>query len=212
MANQEVPRVKTSVSEAELTRAFMDTAKELFGVELSKSQLAILIAQNNLETGGRQAMWNFNIGNITHNPSVDSFDYFVSGDKTKDKAGNWVPIKLKFRSYPTLHDAAKDYLRNLKNRGGGKVWNSILQADPAGFSKALKDTKYYEADEKDYTRGMIAGVKAFNKKDSYENAVAGNFSATNVAAPSTGIMGKIDTLLNQFLKAIAETQHNKLVK
>lgn len=212
MANQEVPKVKTPVSEAELTRAFIDTARELFGIELTKSQLSLLVAQNNLETANRNAMWNFNIGNITHNTKFDSFDYFIGGDKTRDKNGNWVPTKYQFRSYPNLHEGVKDYLRNLKHRAGGKVWNTILQANPGAFSKALKDSKYYEADEKDYTKGLISGVKAFNGKNSYENAVAGNFSATPTQKPAQDLLGKIETLLNQFLKAVAEVEQNNFIK
>lgn len=210
MVNQQVPKKNTPVSEAELTRSFMDAARELFDVQLTKPQLAILVAQNNLETGGRKAMWNYNIGNITH--ASDTFDYFMGGDKTKDKTGKWVPTTLKFRAYPTLIDGVKDYLNNLHRRGAGGVWNSILKADPVAFSKALKSTKYYEADEKDYSRGMVAGVKAFNEKTSYEDAVSGNFPTTPVAKAPDGMMGKIDQLLNHFLKSVAEMQQTNLRK
>ncbi len=41
MANQEVPKVKTPISEAELSRAFIDVARDLFKLELNKQQLAI---------------------------------------------------------------------------------------------------------------------------------------------------------------------------
>lgn len=218
MANQEVPKVKTPISEAELSRAFIDVARDLFKIELTKQQLAILVAQNNLETGGRASMYNFNIGNITHRSQVDSFDYFMGGDKTRDKNGNWVPTKYQFRAYPNLTEGVKDYLKNLKYRGKGNVWNAVISADPAQFSKALKDTKYYEADEKDYTRGMVAGVAAFNKRKSYEDALAGNFPAVTPTAPIASapvkkdFLGQIGQLLEKFLSAIAESEHNNFIK
>ncbi len=202
MVNQQVPKVNTPVSETELSRSFIEVASALFGVQLTKPQLSILVAQNNLETGGRKAMWNFNIGNITH--ANDSFDYFMGADKTKDKSGKWVPTTLKFRSYPNLNEGTKDYLNNLHSRGGGSVWNSILKADPVAFSKALKSTKYYEADEKDYTKGILSGVKAYNSNNSYEDAL------TPVKSP--GMLGTIDNLLNHFLQAVAEMQRTNLKK
>ena len=86
------------------------------------------------------------------------------------------------------------------------------------FSKALKDTKYYEADEKDYTRGMVAGVAAFNKRKSYEDALAGNFPAATPSAPIAAapvkkdFLGQIGQLLERFLSAIAESERNNFIK
>jgi hypothetical protein len=190
MANQEVPKVNTPVSEAEMANALSQAARELFNIELTQPQLALLVAQNNLETASRKSTHNFNVGNITH--SNDSFDYFIGGDKTKDKNGKWIPTKFKFRSYPTLKDGVKDYISNIKNRGHGIVWNNILTGDPAAFSKALKKTRYYEADEKDYTEGLKAHVSNFNK----------NYKAppSNVAETT---IDKITNFVNKFLKAIA---------
>lgn len=242
MADQRVKQINTPISEAEMANALIVATKELYGITLSKSQTAILIAQNNLETNHRKAMHNYNIGNITH-VAGDGWDYFMGGDKTKDKNGNWVPTTLKFRSYPNLNVAAKDYIKNIHNRGGGKSWQQIINADVAGFSKALKDSRYYEADEKAYTSALLGGANAFNKKDSYEQAKAGTYEkstaiATNVphdgsAMQSThssevlvpgstksnalpdnkvGMLDKINSFLDKFLSSVAELEGNKLLK
>ena len=216
MTNQEVPKVKTPISEAELSRSFIDVAKDLFKIDLNKQQLSILIAQNNLETGSRASMYNFNIGNITHKSTVDSFDYFMGGDKTRGKDGKWVPTKYQFRAYENLNEGVKDYLKNLKFRGKGNVWNAVMSADPTQFSKALKDTRYYEADEADYTKGMIAGVNAFNKRKSYEDAIAGNFTVTTNSASDKSIkpdfLSEIGKLVDNFLSAIAKSENNNFIK
>jgi len=212
MTNQQVPKKNTPVSEAQLSRAMLDVAKELFGIQLTKPQLALLVAQNNLETGNRKYMWNWNIGNITH--ANDKFDYFMGGDKTKNKNGEWVPTTLKFRSYESLNEGVKDYLGNLKQRGSGIVWNAIMKGDPATFSKALKTTKYYEADEADYTKGITSQVSAYNKRDSYESAISNTTPAATTSAPitNTGFLGQVEALIEKFLKAIAEAQQTDLKK
>lgn len=241
MADQRVKQVNTPISEAEMTRALIDATKELYGISLSKPQIAILIAQNNLETNNRKAMHNYNIGNITH-VDGDGWDYFAGGDKTRDAHGNWKPVTLKFRSYPTLAIAAKDYVKNIHNRGGGKVWQQIMGGDIAGFSKALKNTKYYEADEKEYTNALVGRSNAFNKQDSFEQAQAGTYQksqpvATNVPhdgsamqstyssetlTPTSGkpaaqenkltVLDRINTFLDKFLSSVAELDGKPLIK
>lgn len=174
MADQQVKQITTPVSEAEMTRALIDAVRELYGINLNKEQTALLIAQNNIETDNRRAMHNYNIGNITH-VNGDGWDYFVGGDKTRDGKGGWKPIKLKFRSYPSLNVAAKDYIKNLHNRAGGSVWKEIIDGNAETFSKALKKSKYYEADEKTYTSALSGRVKDFHKGKSYELSQSGNF-------------------------------------
>lgn len=220
MADQELIRTNTPVSEPEMVRALSDAAQQLYGVQLSKPQMSLLIAQNNLETGHRKAMYNFNIGNITHVPG-DGFDYYVSLDHIRNKQGEWVPINLKFRSYPNLLTATKDYLKFLNKHGGGSIWQSILNQDPVGFSKALKHSGYYGADEGDtvdpktgkvkpgYTTNILQLSKAFNKSNSYEKAMSGDFTpsppvSSPVLPQSAGgnVLSRLDVLLNKFLGSL----------
>lgn len=235
MADQRVKQIATPVSEAEITRALIDATKELYGISLTKPQVAILISQNNLETNHRKSMHNYNIGNITH-VTGDGWDYFAGGDKSKDKAGHWKPVTLKFRSFPDLAAGAKDYIKNIHNRGGGGAWKTIMNADIHAFSKELKRTGYYEADEKAYTNALLSGVNSYNKQNSYEKAHSGQFEkaqpiATNVAhdgsamastysseslVPSSNtsaaipekfdFLNKINGFLDQFINSIASSQ------
>lgn len=204
MADQRVEQITTPVSEAELTRALLDAVKELYGINLSKSQVAILVAQNNLETDHRKSMHNFNIGNITH-VKGDGWDYFAGGDRTRDANGNWKPTTLSFRAYPNLATAAKDYVKNIHNRNGGRSWQKIMEEDIPGFSSELKKSKYYEADEKDYTNALLAKSKAFKNQNSYEKA---NDVKTNDLKPTdkgADMLAKLDSYLNKFLSSIASS-------
>ncbi len=217
MVNQQVTKKNTPITEAQISRALMDAARELFGVQLTKPQLALLVAQNNLETGNRKYMWNWNVGNITH-VAGDGFDYW-SGldwlyDAMPDASGitreQKKTIKLQYRAYPDLETGAKDYLKLLKGKANGAIWKKILEADPAGFSKELKKNRYYTAHEEDYTKGIVGQVNAYNKRTSYEDAVSGKTDTPS--KDSTGLLGKIDQLLNHFLKAVAEMQQTNLRK
>lgn len=212
MANQQVPKQVTPVSEAEMARAFIDVARELFNINLTQEQVALLIAQNNVETASRAYMHNYNIGNIIHTDK-DNNDYFIGGDKTRGADGKWKPIQMKFRAYPDLKSGVKDYLTNLKHRAKGNVWQTILSGDPAAFAKALKDSRYYEADEKDYRAGLINHVKSYYKNKSYENAIAGNFKTVSPSqAPRVNKPNRLDTinnLLDKFLSALASSEINR---
>jgi hypothetical protein len=213
MVNEQVPEKITPVSEPELVAAFISAAKQMFNVELTKPQVAVLVAHVNLETGSSGANWsgggvgntsmhNYNIGNIQWTPN-SGLDYFSGGDRTKDAKGNWVPTHFKFRAYPTLEDGVKDYLRNIHSRGNGKVWNAILQGDPSAFSQELKNTRYYEEDESKYEAAMNARLKNFNKGQSYEAALSGN------VAPQKR---DLDSILNQFLSALSSDESHYLKK
>jgi hypothetical protein len=218
MTDQQVPQKTTPVSEAELTAAFIDGAKRLWDITLTKPQLSVLVGHVNLETGSSGAGWsgsgvgnasmhNYNIGNIQWTPGCGR-DYYVGGDRTRDANGNWVPTHYKFRAYPSLASAVDEYLRNIHARGGGSVWRAIMQADPEQFAHALKQTHYYEADESEYAAGMNARVKAFNNRPSYENALAGNFPQPTQQSHTTSI----DDLLNQLLSALSSNQSRYLKK
>lgn len=213
MAEQEVKKTNTPVSEAEMSRAILDAAKELFGITLNKNQLSLIIAQNNLETGSRKYMWNYNVGNITHVPG-DGFNYWTGLDWLYDympDASGFTKeqkrtIKLKYRAYPSLEAGVKDYLSFLKRKGHGAIWEKILAADPVAFSKELKKNKYYTAHEEDYTKGIVSQMNAYNKRNSYENAVAGNFNNSNAnTQQKPSMLSRLDQLLNSLMSALAST-------
>ena len=219
MVNQQVPEKTTPVSQPELVATFISVAKQLYGITLTKPQIAVLVAHVNLETGSSGAGWvgggtgntsmhNYNIGNITWTPNSD-FDYFIGGDRTRDAQGNWTPTHFKFRSYPTLEDGVRDYIQNIHSRGGGKAWNAVLQSDPSSFSHELKQTHYYEAEEDKYTDAMNARLNQFNKGKSYEAALAGNFTTT---PPTNQTNINIDDLFAKYLAALSSNQSHYIKK
>src|ERR1700690_272250 len=119
---QKVKRIKTEVSEPQMAQALINGWKFLFGNAPSKQQIGLLIAQNNLETGHRKSMWNFNVGNITTDGN-GPFNYY--DDLTTDEQvtpGVWKKKNLKYRSYNSLDDGVKDYLKLLSGQKYSEVW------------------------------------------------------------------------------------------
>lgn len=228
MAEEKVQKVQTLITEPQMVQALISEFSKLEGKPPIKAQLALLIAQNNLETGHRKSMWNWNVGNITHKPG-DGFDYWEGLDwlyVSMPNASGFTEeqkktVKLKYRVYPDLQAGVRDYLSLLKRVKGGSVWKKILEGNPTEFSKALKAANYYTAHEQDtvdpvtgkkthgYTSGILAGVNGFNKRDSYEQAVNGNVSQAPVAqpqaesaAPSSGATG-INKMVEDFIHAVS---------
>ena len=188
-----VKRVKTTVSEPQMAQAFIEAWKSLFGTTPSKEQVGLLIAQNNLETGHRNSMWNFNVGNITTD-GKDKFNYY--DDLTTDEQvqpGVWKKKNLKYRAYNSLDDGVKDYLKLLSGRKYSSVWRHIVNPNPVAFSKSLKDAGYYTANEAPYTRNIVNLYKSFQNSDSYEQARSGNVS------PVSTQVAKNDNFFQKFL-------------
>jgi hypothetical protein len=210
MVNQEVDQKTTPVSEPELVASIIANAKQMFNVELSRPQVAILISHINLETGSSGAGWqgggvgntsmhNYNLGNIQWT-SGSGKDYFVGGDRTKDANGKWKGTHYNFLAFPTLDAGVKYYLGFIHNSGGGKTWQTVLQGDPSAFSQALKHTGYYEEDEEKYENAMKSRLNTFNKGKSYDTALSGS-------APQSP-----EDLLAQYLAALSSTNNRSMKK
>jgi hypothetical protein len=182
MADKKVPRTQTYITESQLTQAFTQAWRKLFSTIPTKKQIAILLAQNALETNHSKNMYNFNIGNITHSTG-DGFDYFQFDKPLMEQVskGNWKAQEMHFRAYPSLEEGVEDYLNNLKKRGKGSVWKEISKEDPAAFSKALKNSGYYTDNEEDtvdpitgkvqrgYTSNVVSLTDHFAKSKDLNN-------------------------------------------
>lgn len=173
VAGDRVQRVRTDVSSAQMTQAIISAWQQKFGSAPSKEQVAMLLAQNDLETGHRKSMWNYNVGNITTNGqgSFNYFDDLTTNEQTSP--GVWKKMKLKYRAYPTLEDGVKDYLNLLSNGRYNKAWQHIVNPDPVSFSKALKEAGYYTADEAPYTKNLVSLFDRNSKSNNYELAMSG---------------------------------------
>ncbi len=181
--DKQVERVKTSISEPQMIQAVIAVWRSMFGDTPSKEQVSMILAQNNLETGSRANMYNYNVGNITHTQG-DGFDYWQSPDWHYNAQHEKVYYTAKFRAYPDLETGVRDYLKLLNSKHYAGAFQYIVHPDPAGFSKALKAGGYYTADEKDYTAGVQAQFNKVNKSNGYEVAMSGKIPPASPVSPA----------------------------
>lgn len=201
-----VSRIKTEVSEPQMAQAIIEAWRDLFGKPPTKEQVSIILAQNALETGHRKSMYNYNIGNLTTN-GKNQYDFY--DDLTTDEQvepGKWVKKNLKYRAYPNLKDGVKDYLNLLRGKGYTSAWKNIVNPNPIAFSKSLKDSGYYTANEKPYTLALTKLFDHFSGTNNYEQALSGKVKPignTNVVP--------LNNMLEEYLKQIAamENHNNK---
>lgn len=219
-----VQRVRTDVSEPQMAQAIITAWHDLFGERPSKEQVAMVLAQNNLETGHRKSMWNFNVGNITTD-GRGAYDYF--DDLTTDEQvspGQWKRMNLKYRAYPSLEEGTKDYLRLLSGGHYAEAWKHIKDPDPIAFSKALKAGGYYTANEAPYTKSLTALYNQATQSDSYDQALSGQVrppdtsqyvatsdraqSTVHPTAPSQPLAGSLDSILEGFVHMLAASDNS----
>ena len=142
----EVPQVSTPMTVAAVAREF---AKAQPG--LSSNSLALILAQLAFETGGfKGGLHNYNYGNYTH-ITGDGQSYYV-GDDTD---GRGRPVKHKFVAFASPQDGARFWVIRMRvNRP--QAWAKIVEGtDPQGYVHALKMSRYFEAPEADYARGVL---------------------------------------------------------
>lgn len=207
---ERVKRVRTEVSETQMAQAILESWQDLFKETPSKQQVALVLSQNALETGHRKSMWNFNVGNITTD-GKGSFDYF--DDLATDeqiKPGVWKKMNLKYRAYPSLKDGVKDYLRLLSSKRYSNAWEHIKNPDPTAFSKALKQSGYYTANEAPYTKTLNQLYGQFSKSNSYEKAQAGKAEPTMIAEKPkykpTSESSDLTQLMGKYLQMVAASE------
>jgi hypothetical protein len=219
--DKQVERVKTSISEPQMIQAVIAVWRSMFGDTPSKEQVSMILAQNNLETGSRANMYNYNVGNITHTQG-DGFDYWQSPDWHYNAQHEKVYYTAKFRAYPDLETGVRDYLKLLNSKHYAGAFQYIVHPDPAGFSKALKAGGYYTADEKDYTAGVQAQFNKVNKSDSYEVAMSGKIppapavSPAGVTSPTTqqkpSMLANLEKILDSYTKTFSVASEEMSLK
>lgn len=214
-----VQRVKTDISEPQMAQALIAAWTRLFGRAPSRQQVAMVIAQNNLETGHRHSMWNYNVGNITTD-GTGPFDYF--DDLTTDeqvKPGEWKKMNLKYRAYPTLDAGVEDYLKLISRGRYAEAWKHVMDPDPVAYSKALKSAGYYTADEAAYTKAMQSLYNESNKSDSYDLAMSGKVKPPTGSAPATtrpsappSEVASLEQVLDNFVHMLAAAATDPTMK
>lgn len=186
-----VQRTKTNVPIFQMTNAVNEGWKNLFGITPSKEQVAMVLAQNALETGNRKNMWNYNVGNITTSGkgAYNYFDDLTTNEQVSN--GVWKKKNLKYRAYSSLKEGVKDYLKLLSGGKYSNAWQHILHPNPIAFSKSLKESGYYTADEAPYTKAL---AKLFNQY--------ANVQKTSIPQNDNNL----DNMLNTYLQMVAASE------
>lgn len=161
----------------------------LFNSTPKKESLLCLMAQSAFETGRWKAIHCYNFGNIKSRDG-DNFDYTfyacnelmsikmaqdyaakspstakITSIRNDGKAWIWFypdhPAS-RFRAFNSLNEGAIDYLNFLQSKYK-KAWSAVLNGDIVNFSRSLKTSGYYTADESVYTKGLKSIFDEFSK-------------------------------------------------
>lgn len=174
-----VTTVRTTYTQSQMIKAFVEAWKDLYGVVPKKESIGVIWAQNALETGLTKAMWNNNIGNIK---------YVANASDTEDiqycmLANVWEIINGKkvifqpphpatwFRSFDSLEAGVVHHFNFLKNKRYKQAWTAVEAGDPALFAHLLKIAGYYTAPESAYVKSMNYYFNQYMAGKDYENAV-----------------------------------------
>ncbi len=205
-----VSRTQTNVSQSQMEDTIRESWNELFGYKPSNEQIAMIMAQNSLETNNRKSMWNYNIGNLTTDGKgqYNFFDDLTTNEQVKPKV--WKKLRLKYRAYTSLKEGVLDYLKFLKGKKYSSAWEHIENPNPEKFSKALKAAGYYTANEAPYTKAIS---KLYNQ-----------YSGQNQSLPQDKILpqnktlsqkrlsndnGKLSDIINHYLHMVASKKEYK---
>jgi hypothetical protein len=122
----------------------------------ARSSWMLPLAQSAFETAAWTAMWNNNVGNITH-VEGDTFDWMYIGAHSGAGAAG----QLRFRSYPSLGAGAFNLMRWLIAH---HVLSHADAGDLAGYVQALQASCYAGCDAAvypQYRAGMTRYVTKF---------------------------------------------------
>jgi len=175
-----VDTVKTSQTSAEMAEALIRAWIKQFQTTPKKESIAVLYAQNYLETGGTAHQYNWNLGNIKafddKNPNTVIKYHMLNnvweiGKDGKKYVYNPPDPQTWFRAFDSLDDGAEFYILFLKNNRYKVCWEAILNGDPEKFAILLKQQGYYTANVNDYIHLMKYGFNFFMKSDYYEKTI-----------------------------------------
>lgn len=176
-----VPTVRTTYTNTQLVQGFIEGWKGLYGEFPKKESIAVIWAQNAIETGGTAAMWNNNIGNVKFVANGGNID---DGKKYMMLANTWEIVNGKkvifqpphpatwFRAFDSLAEGITFHFEFLRNRRYRTSWTAVEAGDPAKFSHLLKVAGYYTASEEAYTKAVVAYYNKFMKDKTFETVLA----------------------------------------
>lgn len=174
-----VPTVKTTYTKAQITKAFVEAWKTMYKEIPKKESIAVIYAQNALETGLTKSMWNNNIGNVKYVANAkdtEVIEYCMLANVWEMVKGKKVTFQPPhpatwFRSFKTLADGVVHHFNFLKNARYKDSWTAVEKGDPAQFAHLLKLKGYYTASEAEYVKLMKYYFNKFMSAKDFEKAV-----------------------------------------
>jgi hypothetical protein len=175
-----VPTVRTTYTQTQLIQGFIEGWKQLYGEFPKKESIAVIYAQNAIETGSTSSMWNNNIGNVKFVANGGTID---DGKEYMMLANVWEMVNGKkvifqpphpatwFRSFPTLAEGIAFHFGFLRNKRYKLAWTAVESGKPAEFSHLLKVAGYYTASEVEYTKAVNAYFLKFMKMTTFETVI-----------------------------------------
>jgi hypothetical protein len=155
-----VPDKLTSLSAAEVCRAFAVAFFKLTGVRATDRTLCILLAQSALESGRWKALHCYNLANVKASEAYEGLYCEYRCNEIINGKVEWFSPphpQCRFRAYQVLDDAAFDYLSFLHNRARYRpAWERAVAGDAAGFVAALKRGGFFTASEEPYKKAVVS--------------------------------------------------------
>lgn len=198
----EVEVQRTPVSRADLRAAIGRAHQKLTGHAAPAALLDTLTAHASLETGSGAQMYNYNFGGIKGtSPSGET-----ARMRTREVIeGREIEVRDGFRSYRSLDDGALDYVRLMRDRFGGAVARAEV-GDVDGFAHALKQARYYTADESKYA-SALRGLSTTTGEAASPATIDARSRITTAAAvfPDTFELGRVLDAIARHPTRVEET-------
>jgi len=148
ISEYQTKKVLTKTSENEIIQTIMREWQSVFGTTPSPQQAFTAYGQLAMETGHGNQCYNYNVGNINWTRGFNG-KFYTTKDSSSINGNpanrNWYIAKM--RSYDSLADGVKDYLKWIKNHKNATA--AAISADPKAFSHALAEAGYYDPHMRD---------------------------------------------------------------
>jgi Putative peptidoglycan binding domain len=159
-----LPDQLTPVTPSEVFASLEHAWKTAFDTTPHRTSLLVLLAQWALETGRGKSMHCYNLGNVKSSQQQGDWCFFRCNEIIRGKVVWFEPDNPAccFRAFATLEAGALDYLQTLFQRFKS-AWPAVVAGDPALFSHLLKRSRYYTADEAQYTKTLVSLFREFSR-------------------------------------------------
>lgn len=160
-----------------IVQALIEAWYFLFKEIPSEDSIGVLYAQNALETGYSEHMYNNNIGNIKAiDKSIQVINYVNLKDTWEIIDGKKVILPndspgSRFLAFETLKEGCIHHLEFLKTTRFSKAWGKIIEGNPAEFVQEIKAQKYFTGDLNSYRNSVVWIFNKYKRDKLYLTAM-----------------------------------------